>query len=223
MIRFKNASDLRPTNFQKPLFSVTIVSCAFPSKFWFIKIFIVSFIIRALILVMNNNSNFVHLPKWRCQLHFILSLEEVALALLQYLQVSSSKQLDLFDGCTGWKMFLQGGSRERLRYFSSCSCFWVNFWNLSLLTLLLFLPSKQYVYSSKVLRYFLPRSNLSFADKWGCIIINALTAHNHSSRFTIAVVNYHMFGWMINNCYHSNICIACGRPYNNKPIISRLI
>ena len=104
-----------------------------------------------------------------CQLHFILSLEEVALELLQYLQVSSSKQLDLFDECTGWNMFLQGGSRERLRYFSSCSCFWVNFWNLSLLMFLLFLPSKQYVYSSKVLRYFLPRSNLSSADKWGCI------------------------------------------------------
>ena len=79
----------------------------------------------------------------------------------------------------------------------------------------------------------------SLAEKWGCIItssewvetyhfwtlliINSLIAHNHSSRFTIAIVIYHTFGWIMNNCHHNYVGIAWRRQYNNKLIIGRNI
>ena len=79
----------------------------------------------------------------------------------------------------------------------------------------------------------------SFAEKWGCtitssewvetyhfwtlLIISSLITHNHSSRFTVVIVIYHTFGWIMNNCHHNYVGIARRRQYNNKLIISRNI
>ena len=69
--------------------------------------------------------------------------------------------------------------------------------------------------------------NLSVLNFVNIVIVNnkliILIAQNHFSRFTIAVVNYHTFDWMINSCHHNCICIAWGRPYNKKLIVARLI
>ena len=73
--------------------------------------------------------------------------KRVALELLQYLHVSSSKQLDLLIGCATKDCFYKVAAGQSRHTFSR-SYFWVNFWNLSLLILLLY---KQQVYSSKVL------------------------------------------------------------------------
>ena len=42
----------------------------------------------------------------------------------------------------------------------------------------------------------------------GSLVVDILIEHNHSSGFTVAVVNYHMFGWLMNNCDYNYICFA---------------